>query len=501
MYHDQGHGPVKVLGLDAGRQRHGRPAGHPHQRRPRHGVRHRRHRRGRSEQPARGAARGRAAVGPLDGERLDRRAPGGVRRAARARRGQPVPARARTAAPPTRSARRPSPVAELVRAGRVRDLRGIGRGIEARLRELVETGEIAELRSWSDELRRAGRARALPRSDGPSGRSTSPARSGVRRPTSSAQAAAAGRLRDVPGIGPKREAQILAALAREGEPRPPRGLLLHRARELSAGSPRRSAARPRATCGAGATRATQLAVVVRGATDAAAARGAVRLAAADRGDDRAGGATRGRAHGRGHPGRARGRARRTRSGPRWCARPARPTYVEALEPLPDAPDEAGVYRARSASRGAPPELREEPPSRASRRRSSSERDIRGDLHVPHDLVGRPRERARDGRARRATAATSTSRSATTRRPSAWSRARRPTRCAARPRRSPPPTSSSRRSASCAGSSATSSPTAALDLPDDVLAELDWVQASVHGGQRVPRGRDDRARRGACATRT
>jgi DNA polymerase (family 10) len=27
----------------------------------------------------------------------------------------------------------------------------------------------------------------------------------------------------------------------------------------------------------------------------------------------------------------------------------------------------------------------------------------------------------------------------------------------------------------------------LDLPDDVLAELEWVQASVHGGQRMPRG--------------
>jgi DNA polymerase (family 10) len=26
----------------------------------------------------------------------------------------------------------------------------------------------------------------------------------------------------------------------------------------------------------------------------------------------------------------------------------------------------------------------------------------------------------------------------------------------------------------------------LDLPDEVLAELDWVQASVHGGQRMPR---------------
>ena len=30
------------------------------------------------------------------------------------------------------------------------------------------------------------------------------------------------------------------------------------------------------------------------------------------------------------------------------------------------------------------------------------------------------------------------------------------------------------------------PDGRLDLPDDVLAELDWVQASVHGGQRMPR---------------
>jgi DNA polymerase (family 10) len=30
------------------------------------------------------------------------------------------------------------------------------------------------------------------------------------------------------------------------------------------------------------------------------------------------------------------------------------------------------------------------------------------------------------------------------------------------------------------------PDGRLDLPDDVLIELDWVQASVHGGQRMPR---------------
>jgi DNA polymerase (family 10) len=30
------------------------------------------------------------------------------------------------------------------------------------------------------------------------------------------------------------------------------------------------------------------------------------------------------------------------------------------------------------------------------------------------------------------------------------------------------------------------PDGRLDLPDDALAELDWVQVSVHGGQRMPR---------------
>ena len=44
----------------------------------------------------------------------------------------------------------PVPVADLVRSGRVRELRGIGSGIEARLRELIETGRLAEV----EDLRR-----------------------------------------------------------------------------------------------------------------------------------------------------------------------------------------------------------------------------------------------------------------------------------------------------------------------------------------------------------
>jgi hypothetical protein len=44
------------------------------------------------------------------------------------------------------------PVADLVRVARARQLRGVGPGIEARLRELVETGDIAELAELDREL-------------------------------------------------------------------------------------------------------------------------------------------------------------------------------------------------------------------------------------------------------------------------------------------------------------------------------------------------------------
>ena len=46
----------------------------------------------------------------------------------------------------------PTPVADLVRAGRVRELRGIGPGLEARLNELVATGEIAHARELAGEV-------------------------------------------------------------------------------------------------------------------------------------------------------------------------------------------------------------------------------------------------------------------------------------------------------------------------------------------------------------
>ncbi|MDX6630240.1 MAG: hypothetical protein QOH00_2486, partial [Gaiellales bacterium] len=46
----------------------------------------------------------------------------------------------------------PVEVAALVREGRARELRGIGPGIEARLLELAETGDIAELAELRQSL-------------------------------------------------------------------------------------------------------------------------------------------------------------------------------------------------------------------------------------------------------------------------------------------------------------------------------------------------------------
>src|SRR5918992_1251786 len=109
----------------------------------------------------------------------------------------------------------PAPVAQLVAAGRVRELRGIGPGIEARLRELVETGDIAELReleeSVSPELVGFGRLLGI-----------SPKRTieitralGVRTTEEFRAAARDARLQEVPGIGPDTERRMLEALERE----------------------------------------------------------------------------------------------------------------------------------------------------------------------------------------------------------------------------------------------------------------------------------------------
>src|SRR3954465_924016 len=126
-----------------------------------------------------------------------------------------------------------APVADLVRTGRARELRGIGPGIERRLVELVEPGKLAELeeleREVEPQLVALGRLVGL----GPQRMVALGRELGVRTADELRAAADAGRLREARGIGPETERKIRAGLASE-RPRRRRGLLLNRARALAA---------------------------------------------------------------------------------------------------------------------------------------------------------------------------------------------------------------------------------------------------------------------------
>jgi DNA polymerase (family 10) len=126
----------------------------------------------------------------------------------------------------------PLPVAGLVRAGRARELRGIGAGIEGRLNELLETGRIAELEELrvrtSPELAALGRLLGFGARLG----AEIGTQLGISTAAELREAAASGRLREVRGIGPRTEAKIVAALA-EGRRAPSRPLLLNHALAIS----------------------------------------------------------------------------------------------------------------------------------------------------------------------------------------------------------------------------------------------------------------------------
>jgi DNA polymerase (family 10) len=161
-----------------------------------------------------------------------------------------------------------------------------------------------------------------------------------------------------------------------------------------------------------------------------------------------------------------------------------PGYVAALEPLPDAPDEEGVYRSLGIP-WCPPELREgafagDPPPLLELD------DIRGDLHM-HTTWS-------DGRA----SVEEMGRAALERGYDYIAICDHTPAVGAVPGLTPDDV---RRQAEeiaaanealapfrvLAGIECDILPNGDLDLPDDVLAGLDWVQASVHGGQRMPRG--------------
>jgi DNA polymerase (family X) len=364
-------------------------------------------------------------------------------------------------------------VADLVREGRVRELRGIGAGIEARLRELVETGRIAELDELEEEVRPelVGFGRLL---------GLSPKRSveigealGISTAAELRAAVEDGRLQSVPGIGPKTEAKLRSALAAAARPRPRRGLTLNRARALvdgvaavlggvAAGDPRRWAdSSERLVIVTSDNNALdrfaqlpQIVVVTEGGVGVTVDGVPVELVIAT--PDVFGTAL----------------LRATGSD----------AYVEALEPLPDAPTEEEVY-ARLGVPFCPPELREEAHRRAPPPLVEVT-DIRGDLHC-HTTWS-------DGRA-----------SVLEMAEAAIARGYEYLAiCDHTPSVGAVPGLSAddvlRQGEEIAAANEALAPfrvlrgiecdilrDGSLDLPDSVLAELDWVQASVHGGQRMP----------------
>jgi DNA polymerase (family 10) len=272
--------------------------------------------------------------------------------------------------------RTPVPVDDLVRAGRARELRGIGPGISARLEELVETGRIAELDELESELRPEliglGRLIGL----GPKRMLEIGAALDVRTADEFRAAALAGRLHDVPGIGPATERKVLDRLAKGGEAKPKRGLLLPEARDLLAGIAAALGGELAGDARRWVDAPQALAVVVPSADPAAALDAFERLpqivAVIERSDRRAVGVT---VEGlpvellAAEPGRFGAElVRATGSG----------AYVEALGPLPDAPDEQSLYAALGVP-WCPPELRDAP-FRAEPPRLVEPADIRGDLH-------------------------------------------------------------------------------------------------------------------------
>jgi DNA polymerase (family 10) len=346
----------------------------------------------------------------------------------------------------------PVSVAELVRSGRVRELRGIGRSIEERLKELGARRAI--------EI-----ARALD----------------VRTPDELREAAAAGRLRAVPGIGPRTEAQLLEALAKAAEPRPQRGLLLNRAWELVGGiadalggDVAGDVRRWRDSC-------ERLSVVCAAPDPAAVLARFAELpqivALIEQESRRALGVT------------VEGVpvelvvAEPERFGTALVRATGAPAYVAALEPLPDAPDEPAVYAALGLP-PCPPELREAP-FRGEPPPLVELGHIRGDLHC-HTTWSDGRAsveemgRAAMERGYAYLAICDHTPSVGAVKGLTGDDVRRQGEEIAAANEVLAPFRVLR------GTECDILPDGRLDLPDDVLAELDWVQASVHGGQRMPR---------------
>ena len=375
----------------------------------------------------------------------------------------------------------PAPILDLAREGRAQALRGIGPGIGARLRELAETGTIAEL----DELRREVRPEliAFGRLVGiPAKRIVDIAKTlDLSTPDELRDAARSGALRRVPGIGPTREAELAARLTSEPT-RPARGLTLDRARGLTI----EIASALNGTVAGDARRFADvtfdLAVVVpadvpRPVLDAFGALPQI-VSVLDRGERHAFGVTVD-----GVPIRLAVPNPR-RFGTELVRLTGTADYVEALGPLPDADDEATLYELLGVP-WCPPELREEP-FRGQPPPLVDLGEVRGDLHCHttwSDGKNSVLEMAAAARDRGYEYVAICDHTEAVRVvPGLGADAVR------------------RQGEEIDAANETLAPFrvlkgievdilrgGGLDLSDDVLADLDWVQLSLHAGQRESRG--------------
>jgi DNA polymerase (family 10) len=367
-----------------------------------------------------------------------------------------------------------APVEQLVRTGRVRELRGIGAGIERRLSELVETGRLAELeeleREVEPQLVALGRLVGL----GPQRMVALGRELGVRTADDLRAAAEAGRLREAKGIGPETERKIVAGLGRE-RPQRRRGILLNRADALAG-----AIARELDAAIAGEVRrrcdVVHELVLVTHAPDALdrLESSTTVVAVVERSDGHAVGVT------------VEGLpvelvvAEPSRFGTELVRATGSAEYVAALGPLPDAETEEAVYAGLGLP-WCPPELREAPLDRDPPALVELD-DVHGDLHVhttwsdgkasveemavaARDLGyayiaicdHTPNVRVVPGLDAEALRRQGEEIAAVNERLAPF-RVLRGTECDIRA-------------------------DGTLDLPDDVLGELDWVQLSLHAGQR------------------
>lgn len=369
----------------------------------------------------------------------------------------------------------PADVARLVSSGQVRALKGVGPGIEGRLRELVETGELAELRELEaevmPELVGVGRLLGLsPKRMRELGRALE-----VRTLAGLREAVDAGRIETVAGIGPKTAAKIRSRLAEATTAGPRQGMTLHRARTLvgeiaaalggePAGDPRRWS-----------ELSTRFAVVVPSDAALLALEALPQIVSVlERDERRAVGVTV-----EGVPVEVVA-APPESFGTALLRATGSPEYVASLGDLPDAPTEAEVFAALGRS-FRPPELRElgveEPPDDLV-----GLADIRGDLHVHSTASDGKASVLEMGVAARELGyeylaiCDHTKAVRVVEGLDAEGLRRQAHEIAAANEELEP-------FRILRGSECDILPDGSLDLPADVLAELDWVQISLHAGQR------------------